>query len=119
MSPIQCAQFEQMLEEHPDGPLPAAASAHMTGCEDCRVLWSDIEAIRTAGMEWGNEEVEPPAYLWTSLRQQLESEGLIRERSARAGLALGLVWEGAAMGSGRRVCFPAAHRSDDGELSDE
>ena len=83
MSPTQCAQFEQMLEEQPDGPLPAVASAHMHGCEDCRALWSELEAIRTAGMEWGSEEVEPPEYLWASLRQRLESEGLIREKTER------------------------------------
>jgi hypothetical protein len=74
-----------MLEEQPDGPLSAAAAAHINDCADCRLLWSDIEAIRTAGMEWGSEEVEPPGYLWISLRRQLESEGLIRERSAQRG----------------------------------
>jgi len=83
MSPTQCAQFERMLEEQPDGPLSLSASAHMSGCDDCRVLWSELEAIRTAGMDWGREEVEPPAYLWASLRQQLESEGLIRQRSVQ------------------------------------
>jgi len=85
MSPIQCAQFERMLEEQPDGPLSAGATAHLEGCIDCRVLWSDIGAIRAAGLEWGKEEVEPPEYLWSSLRRQLESEGLIRERSTRRG----------------------------------
>ena len=94
MSPTQCVQFERMLEEQPDGPLSATAATHMKGCDDCRVLWSDMGAIRTAGMEWGNEEVEPPEYLWTSLRQQLESEGLIRERSPQRGWLA--TWFGAA-----------------------
>jgi hypothetical protein len=94
MSPTQCAQFERMLEEQPDGPLSATVAAHMKGCDDCRVLFSDMETIRTAGMEWGNEEVEPPEYLWTSLRQQLESEGLIRERSPQRGWLA--TWFGAA-----------------------
>src|SRR5689334_14106188 len=94
MSPTQCAQFERMLEEQPDGPLSVAATAHMDGCDDCRVLWSELEAIRTAGMEWGREDVEPPAYLWASLRQQLESEGLLGQRSVQPGwLSL---WFGAA-----------------------
>ena len=93
MSPTQCAQFERVLEEQPDAPLSAAASAHMNGCDDCRLLWSELEAIRTAGIEWGSEEVEPPEYLWTSLRQQLESEGLIRQRSAQQGWLSG--WFGA------------------------
>jgi hypothetical protein len=85
MSPTQCAQFERMLEEQPDGLLTAAATAHMHDCADCRLLWNEIEAIRTAGAEWGSEEVEPPAYLWNLLRRQLESEGLIRERSTQRG----------------------------------
>jgi hypothetical protein len=79
MSPTQCAQFERMLAEQPDGPLPAEAAAHMKGCADCRMLWSDVEVIRTTAMEWGSQEAEPPEYLWTALRRQLESEGLIRD----------------------------------------
>lgn len=85
MSPIQCAQFERMLEEEPDSPLSAGATAHLQGCIDCQVLWSDMEAIRVAGLEWGKEEVEPPEYLWSSLRRQLEAEGLIRERPTQRG----------------------------------
>ena len=102
MSPTQCGQFERMLEEQPDGPLSAEASAHMNGCDDCRVLWSDIEAIRAAGMEWGSEEVEPPAYLWASLGQRLESEGLIRERAAQRG------WLSAWFGSAPRWALAGA-----------
>ena len=90
MSPIQCAQFQRILEEQSDGPLPAPAAAHIDGCADCRLLWSDLEAIRTAGMEWGSEEVAPPERLWTSLRVQMESEGLIEGRPAGAGWRLTL-----------------------------
>jgi hypothetical protein len=97
MSPTQCARFERMLEDQPDGLPTAEASAHMKGCTDCRALWSDMEAIRTAAMEWGGQEAEPPEYLWNALRRQLESEGLIldvpRENSERSWLA---AWFGAA-----------------------
>jgi hypothetical protein len=97
LSPTQCAQFERILAEQPEGPLSADAAAHMQGCADCSVLWSDIEVIRTAGMEWGSQEVEPPEYLWGALRRQLESEGLIRdskrENSQRTWFA---AWFGAA-----------------------
>ena len=85
MSPLQCAQFERMLEAQPDGALSAGAVAHLEGCADCQSLWTDLEAIRTAGMEWGSEEAEPPEYLWASLRRQLESEGLIRETATHRG----------------------------------
>jgi hypothetical protein len=94
MSPIQCAQFEQILETQPDDPLSGAAGAHMNSCVRCQLLWSDLEAIRSAGVEWGAEEVSPPAHLWTALRTQLESEGLIRQRSAQQGWLAG--WFGAA-----------------------
>jgi hypothetical protein len=83
-----------MLEQQPDAPLSAGAVAHLEDCVDCQSLWSDMEAIRTAGMEWGSDEIEPPEYLWASLRRQLESEGLIRERTARRGWLL--VWFGTA-----------------------
>src|ERR1700746_924952 len=97
LSPTQCAHFEKILAEQRDVPLSADAAAHMQGCADCSVLWSDMEVIRKAGMEWGSQEVEPPEYLWGALRQQLESEGLIRdsrrENSQRTWFA---AWFGAA-----------------------
>ena len=93
MSPTQCAQFERMLEREPDAPLSTAASTHMSDCEDCRVLWSELEAIRAAATEWGSEEAEPPEYLWSSLRRQLQAEGLIRERAVQPGWLSG--WLGA------------------------
>lgn len=94
MSPTQCEQFEKLLEQQPDEPLVAVACEHLETCESCRILWSDLEAIRTAGLDWGHEEVEPPQYLWNSLRRQLESEGLIREQRAKGGWLSG--WFGAA-----------------------
>jgi hypothetical protein len=96
MSPTQCAHVERILADQPDGPLPTEAAAHMRGCADCRVLWSDMEVIRTTAMEWGGQEVEPPEYLWSALRRQLESEGLIRD--SREGLQRSwfAAWFGAA-----------------------
>jgi hypothetical protein len=94
MSPTQCEQFERMLEEQPDGVLSAAAARHLETCGNCSALWSDLEAIRAAGAEWGSDEVEPPQYLWASLRQQLEFEGLIREKPVQASWLSG--WFGAA-----------------------
>jgi hypothetical protein len=94
MSPLQCAQFERMLEEQPDGPLSSGAVAHLEDCFECQSLWSDLEAIRTAGTELGSEEAEPPEYLWASLRRQLESEGLIRKSGEQRGRLL--AWFGAA-----------------------
>jgi hypothetical protein len=53
-------------------------------------------------LEWGKEEVEPPEYLWNSLRRQLESEGLIRERPTQRG------WFAAWFGTAPRWTLAAA-----------
>ena len=119
MSPIQCAQFERILEEQPDGPLPAPAAAHLNGCADCRLLWSDLEAIRTAGMEWGSEEVAPPEHLWISLRVEMESEGLIQRKPARGRLVGNLVRRRTAMGAGGRFDLLAADCRHAGDLPDQ
>jgi hypothetical protein len=74
----------------------------MNGCTDCRLLWSDLEAIRTAGMDWGSEEVAPPEHLWISLRVQMESEGLILRSPARAG------WWATWFGTGPRWALAGA-----------
>jgi hypothetical protein len=79
MNSMVCAQFEQVLEQQSAESLPAPAAAHLQECAQCRLLWSDLEAIRTAAQEWGAETPEPPARLWASLRVQLETEGLIRQ----------------------------------------
>ena len=72
----------------------------------CRLLWSDLEAIRPPRMEWGAEEVEPPGASGFRCAPNWKSEGLIR-RSPRlpAGLAGRLVRRGAALGAGRRLPF--------------
>jgi hypothetical protein len=74
---MQCAQFEQAIEEQPDGPLPAAASLHLEACDNCRVLWNDLDVIRATSREWGAEDPVPSPRIWIALRAQLESEGLI------------------------------------------
>jgi hypothetical protein len=79
MTTMQCPQFEEVLAQQPDGPLPAAAAVHLDACPHCRLLREDLEAIRTAGLEWGHEELDPPARIWTALVAQLESEGRIAE----------------------------------------
>jgi len=64
------------LEEH----LSPAAVAHLDQCAHCSGLMADLKAIQAASVEL--REAEPPQRLWVSLRNQLESEGLIREAEA-------------------------------------
>ena len=86
---MQCVQFDKTVENEPDGPLPAEAILHLEACPDCRLLRSDLDAIRAAGLEWGAEELVPPPAIWVALRAQLEAEGLIHGRQVPAHLELG------------------------------
>jgi hypothetical protein len=78
MSSQPCSEFELMLEQEPDGPLPGAAMLHMDLCSSCRLLWNDLETIRALGAELDADE-PVPAHLWPLLRARLEAEGLLRE----------------------------------------
>jgi hypothetical protein len=74
---MQCNQLEQILEQQADGPLPEPAAAHINGCEACRALTADLEAIHDAVIELGGEGIAPPEHVWVALRSQLEAEGII------------------------------------------
>ena len=60
--------------------LSTAAVAHLDQCIHCSGLVADLKAIQSASIELA--EIEPPARVWVSLRNQMESEGLIREPAA-------------------------------------
>jgi hypothetical protein len=79
---MQCAEFEQILEQGSVGPLPVAAASHLGACTVCHSLWNDLEAIRQAGGQLGAEDAAPPEQLWNALRVQLEAEGLVRTAPA-------------------------------------
>lgn len=79
MNTTQCTRFADTLAQRPDGPWPEAAASHLDSCPQCRSLLEELEAIRIAGHELGSSEPDPPEYLWVLLRDQLRSEGLIRE----------------------------------------
>lgn len=76
---MQCEEFENILMEQDDGPLPRLALAHIDDCEACRTLTADLNAIHDLGLEIGAEGVAPPERIWVSLRNQLEAERLIHD----------------------------------------
>jgi hypothetical protein len=78
---MQCNELGQILEQQADGPLPELANDHINGCEACRALTADLAAIHAVALELGAEEIAPPEHLWTSLHNQLETEGIIRDSS--------------------------------------
>jgi hypothetical protein len=100
---MQCIEFEQVIESQPDGPLPASAAAHRDACDACRGLWSDLDAIRSASWQLGEDTPEPPARIWTALRAQLAAEGLIREPQPAAG------WFAGWFGTPRRLVLTGAY----------
>ncbi len=75
---MQCKDVEVVIEQEGLAPLPEAARAHMAGCSHCREFVSDLATIVSAVQEFP-AEVEPPAHVWSSIRAQLEQEGIIKE----------------------------------------
>jgi hypothetical protein len=111
---MQCDQFEQVLIEQGDDPLPALALAHAEICEACRSLTADFSAIHDAALELGAEDIAVPERVWISLRNQLDAERLIHhpaptaqnmqggwwttfQRPAMAGAFLSLILAAAAL----------------------
>jgi hypothetical protein len=76
-----CKDVEVVLEQEGWTPLPEAARAHLIGCKN---LVADLTAI-VASAHLLPAEVEPPPRVWTSLRAQLEEEGIIRDQAAGHG----------------------------------
>jgi hypothetical protein len=81
---MQCKEVEVVLEQEGWTPVPEAARAHLAGCGSCQNLVEDLTAI-VATAHLLPPEVEPPARVWTSLRAQLEVEGIIKTRGAERG----------------------------------
>jgi hypothetical protein len=75
---MQCKEVEVVFEQHGFVPVPEAARSHLTGCNSCRNLIADLTAI-VATAHLLPAEVDPPRRVWTSLRSQLEAEGIIRD----------------------------------------
>jgi hypothetical protein len=62
-----------------EGERPQDAQAHLRTCRNCSSVLSDLELIHTEARSWSATEQDAPERVWTSLRAQLEQEGLIRE----------------------------------------
>lgn len=74
---MRCKDIEMVLDNEGLSPLPAEARDHVAGCNACRALVEDFSAILALAEELP-AEVAPPARVWVSLRNQLESEGIIK-----------------------------------------
>jgi hypothetical protein len=80
MSTMSCNDFMNYLEGWMEGERPAESAAHLQGCPNCRSLLEDLESIQVAGRSM-ETDTAPPERVWTSLRAQLEQEGLIQRQT--------------------------------------
>ncbi|HEV2490033.1 MAG TPA: hypothetical protein VGT03_09515 [Candidatus Acidoferrales bacterium] len=77
MGTMHCEEFWKRSEAWMENERHPEDAVHFAACARCRALIADLEMIRkVAALEL--PEMEPPARVWTSLRAQLEKEGLIR-----------------------------------------
>lgn len=79
MAAMECKAFLGQLDSWIEGEKPSEARAHVAGCSSCRALVEDLSAITFAARITAEKDPEPPAYLWNSIRSQLENEGVIRQ----------------------------------------
>jgi hypothetical protein len=78
MASMTCRHFHEELERYLDGDRSPAASAHLKSCAACSSIIADLKAIETEAHSWSAPLPEPPERVWISLRNQLESEGIIK-----------------------------------------
>jgi hypothetical protein len=106
---MRCQEFESVLEQASEQPMPAEAAAHLKECGNCRSMAADLEAITAMARELSVPDEEPPARVWTQLRAQLVEEGIIRTpefqhaKPARSG------WFAGALSWMRRPVMVAAY----------
>jgi hypothetical protein len=79
MATMECKAFLAQLDSWMEGVRPSEARAHVASCRDCRSLAEDLTAIASTAGSMAADAPEPPAYLWNSIRAQLEQEGVIRQ----------------------------------------
>src|ERR1700721_1862098 len=79
MATITCREFQAYLEPWMEGERPQDVQAHLRTCPHCSSVVSDLELIHTEASSWNAAEQDAPERVWTSLRAQLEQEGLINE----------------------------------------
>jgi len=79
MATITCREVLAHLEPWMEGERPLDLQAHLRTCAHCSSVVNDLESIHTEASSWSAAEQDAPERVWTSLRAQLEQEGLIRD----------------------------------------
>jgi hypothetical protein len=74
---ITCEEFRENLQAWMEGERSVNAQAHLRDCPRCLSAVNDLNLIQAEAGNWKASEIEVPERIWTSLRVQLEQEGLI------------------------------------------
>jgi hypothetical protein len=106
---MRCQEFESVLEQASEQPMPAEATAHLKQCENCRSLTADLEAITAMARELSVPDEEPPSRVWTQLRAQLVEEGIIRTPEFQHAEPARTGWFAGALSWMRRPVMVAAY----------
>lgn len=77
---MRCEEFDLHAARWLEGERTPEAAGHLQSCTRCSTRMADLELIVSAGADL--PELDPPERLWTSLRNELEREGLLRERKS-------------------------------------
>jgi|SRR5215472_12421218 len=88
MATFTCRDFQDHFESSEDGPRSASprslrVQAHLRDCPSCRNFVEDLGTIRAAATQLAVSDPEPPERIWSSLRAQLQQEGIIHEAPAK------------------------------------
>ncbi len=92
MAIMSCKDFHLELDKWMDGERPAISRAHLKSCAACTALVADLNAIQSEAQTWDALPSEPPESIWTSLRVQLENEGIIKDATVEAQHAAASGW---------------------------
>jgi hypothetical protein len=77
---MRCEEFDQYAARWLEGERTPEAAGHLQDCNRCSTRMADLELIASAAATLPG--LEPPERVWTSLRSQLEAEGLLRTRKS-------------------------------------
>jgi hypothetical protein len=75
---MQCSELELVFEQEGIPPLAPEAREHLATCNACKQYVEEVTAIVAVAHQFP-AEADPPERIWVSLRNQLESEGIIRD----------------------------------------
>jgi len=77
---MRCDEFDEHAGGWLEGERTPEAASHLRSCAQCSTRMADLELIVSAAASL--PELDPPERVWTSLRNELEREGLLQERKS-------------------------------------